>query len=49
MLLARYGPASVVVDESLDILEFRGDTDPFLEHGHGQASLNLSGWCARAC
>ena len=41
LLLARYGPAGVVVDEGLDILEFRGDTDPFLEHGHGQASLNL--------
>jgi two-component system CheB/CheR fusion protein len=41
MLLARFGPAGVVVDESLRILEFRGDTDPFLEHGHGQASLNL--------
>ena len=33
MLLARYGPAGVVVDEGLRILEFRGDTDPFLEHG----------------
>jgi two-component system, chemotaxis family, CheB/CheR fusion protein len=41
MLLARFGPAGVVVDEGLRILEFRGDTDPFLEHGHGQASLNL--------
>ncbi len=41
LLLARYGPAGVVVDDGLDILEFRGDTDPFLEHTHGQASLNL--------
>ena len=41
MLLARFGPAGVVVDEGLRILEFRGDTDPFLEHGHGQASLHL--------
>ena len=41
MLLARYGPPGVVVDEGLNILEFRGDTDPFLEHAHGQASLNL--------
>ena len=40
-LLARYAPASVVVDDGLDILEFRGDTHPFLEHGGGQASLNL--------
>jgi two-component system CheB/CheR fusion protein len=41
ILLARYAPASVVVDDGLDILEFRGDTHPFLEHGRGQASLNL--------
>jgi two-component system CheB/CheR fusion protein len=41
MMLARFGPAGVVVDEGLRVLEFRGDTDPFLEHGHGEASLNL--------
>ena len=41
MLLARFGPAGVVVDTGLRILEFRGDTSPYLEHGHGQASLNL--------
>ena len=41
LLLVRYGPPSVVVDESLNILEFRGDTDPFLEHAHGQATLHL--------
>ncbi len=41
MMLARFGPAAVVVDDGLRILEFRGDTDPFLEHGHGQASLHL--------
>ena len=41
MLLVRR-PPSVVVDESLHILEFRGDTDPFLEHAHGQATLNLT-------
>lgn len=41
MLLARFGPAAVVVDASLHILEFRGDTDPFLDHGQGKASLEL--------
>jgi two-component system CheB/CheR fusion protein len=41
MLLARFGPAGVVVDDGLRVLEFRGDTDPFLDHGHGKASLNL--------
>jgi two-component system CheB/CheR fusion protein len=41
LLLARFGPAAVVVDESLRVLEFRGDTEPFLEHGHGKATLSL--------
>ena len=41
MLLARFGPAAVVVDEGLRVLEFRGNTDPFLEHGRGKATLNL--------
>ena len=41
MLLARFGPAGVVVDEGLRVLEFRGDTDPFLDHSHGKASLSL--------
>jgi len=41
MLLARFGPAGVVVDAGLHILEFRGDTDPFLDHGQGKASLEL--------
>jgi len=42
ILLARYGPIGVVVDQELNILEFRGDTNPFLEHAQGQASLNLN-------
>jgi two-component system, chemotaxis family, CheB/CheR fusion protein len=41
ILLARYGPPGVLVDDNLDILQFRGDTSPFLEHSHGEASLNL--------
>lgn len=41
MLLARFGPAGVVVDSGLRVLEFRGDTDPFLDHGQGKASLEL--------
>jgi len=41
LLLARYAPPGVLVDEALNVLEFRGDTHPFLEHTHGQASLNL--------
>jgi two-component system CheB/CheR fusion protein len=41
LLLARYAPAGVVVDEGLEILEFRGDTAPYLEHRQGQAGLGL--------
>jgi two-component system CheB/CheR fusion protein len=41
MLLARFGPAGVVVDESLHVLEFRGDTEPYLDHGRGKATLSL--------
>ncbi len=41
MLLARFGPAAVVVDEGLRVLEFRGDTEPFLDHGRGKATLSL--------
>ena len=41
MLLSRFGPPAVVVDEGLRVLEFRGDTSPFLDHGHGTATLSL--------
>jgi len=40
-LLARYAPAGVIVDEKDNIVEFRGQTEPYLEHSHGRASLNL--------
>ena len=41
ILLARYAPAGVIVDGSLKILEFRGETAPYLEHPHGEAGLGL--------
>ena len=41
ILLARYAPAGVIVDEKDDIVEFRGETEPYLEHAQGRASLNL--------
>ncbi|HEY6348402.1 MAG TPA: chemotaxis protein CheB [Candidatus Angelobacter sp.] len=41
MLLARYVPAAVVVNEHLDILQSRGHTGHFLELSPGRASLNL--------
>lgn len=41
MLLNRFVPASVLVNEDMDILQFRGSTGLFLEPAPGKASLNL--------
>lgn len=41
MLLTRYAPASVLVNDDLDILQFRGRTGTYLEPPTGQASMNL--------
>ncbi|MFL5742686.1 MAG: CheR family methyltransferase, partial [Flavisolibacter sp.] len=41
ILLEKYIPASVVVNQDLDILQFRGSTGLFLEPSPGKASLNL--------
>lgn len=40
-VLARFAPASVVIDAQMEILHFRGDTDPYLGPAPGRASLNL--------
>ncbi len=41
MILGRFAPAGVLIDDSLDIIQFRGQTRPFLEPAQGEASLNL--------
>jgi two-component system CheB/CheR fusion protein len=41
VLLQRYGPSSVVVDENLQIVQFRGQTGDFLEPPAGEPNLNL--------
>ncbi|GAB4046494.1 CheR family methyltransferase [Spirosoma litoris] len=41
LLLSQYVPASVVVNQDLEILQFRGSTGLFLEPAPGKASLNL--------
>ncbi len=41
ILLSKYSPAGVIVDEQLDIVQFRGLTGDFLEPSPGAASLNL--------
>ena len=41
IILARYSPPGVIVDADLKIIQFRGQTGPFLEPAPGDASLNL--------
>jgi two-component system CheB/CheR fusion protein len=41
LLLANYAPPGAVVNSDMDILQFRGQTGPYLEPAPGQASLNL--------
>jgi len=41
ILLSRYTPPGVIVNEQLDIVQFRGSTGEFLEPSPGKASLNV--------
>ncbi len=41
LILARYSPPGVVVDDNFDILQFRGRTGSYLEPPVGSASLNI--------
>ncbi|HEX8925440.1 MAG TPA: chemotaxis protein CheB [Terriglobales bacterium] len=41
LLLSRYAPPSVAVNEQLDIIQTKGSTSAFLELPTGKASLNL--------
>ncbi|NLF37856.1 histidine kinase [bacterium] len=41
IVLTQHSPAGVVVNRQLEVLQFRGRTGPFLEHAHGEATLNL--------
>ncbi len=40
-LLSKFAPAGVIVNHRLEVLDFRGHTGPFLEHGPGDPSLSL--------
>ncbi len=40
-VLEKYGPPGVVVDETLEVLQFRGRTGTYLEPAPGVATLNL--------
>lgn len=41
ILLKRYTPAGVVINEAMDIVHFRGGTGRYLEPAPGKASLNI--------
>lgn len=40
-LLSRFAPPGVLINSEMEILEFRGDTSPFVMPAPGKASLNL--------
>ncbi len=40
-LMDCYGPPSVLANENLDVLQFRGDTSPYVSPAPGTATLNL--------
>ncbi len=41
IVLSRYAPVGVVIDESMNVIQFRGRTAPYLEPAPGLASLDL--------
>lgn len=41
LLLSRFSPACILVDDRHNIVQFRGQTSPYLEHASGTASLSL--------
>lgn len=41
VILSRYSPAGVLVNHNMEIMQFRGQTGPYLEPAPGKASLNL--------
>jgi two-component system CheB/CheR fusion protein len=40
-VIEQYGPSGVVVDQDLEVLQFRGNTSPCLGPMPGAATLNL--------
>src|SRR5262249_22225325 len=41
IMLGTYAPAGVVIDDNMQVRQFRGQTSPYLEHASGPATLNL--------
>ena len=42
IVLARYGPPGLIVDDQMSVLQSRGDTTPFIDLSSGPVSWNLS-------
>jgi two-component system CheB/CheR fusion protein len=42
IILSRYSPAGLVINEDMEILQFRGNISPYLRPQPGKASLNLT-------
>jgi two-component system CheB/CheR fusion protein len=41
IIINKYSPAGILINKNLDIIQFRGKVNQFLEPGSGEASLNL--------
>ncbi len=41
LILSRFAPAGVLINEDMDILQFRGQTGPYLEPAPGEATFKL--------
>jgi two-component system CheB/CheR fusion protein len=41
VVIGRFAPAGVLITATLEIIQFRGHTNPYLEPAQGEASLNL--------
>ena len=41
LIQERYAPPGVIVDDNLNVVQFRGQTGTFLEHAPGEPSMNL--------
>jgi two-component system, chemotaxis family, CheB/CheR fusion protein len=41
LLISKFLPPCVVINDRLEIIQFRGPTEKFLSHAHGKASFNI--------
>jgi two-component system, chemotaxis family, CheB/CheR fusion protein len=41
LVLMHFSPSGVIINRQMEVLQFRGRTGQFLEHPHGEASLNV--------